>query len=152
MGLAYRVDGSNTVNAAAVKDFLSIKAASNQRLKIRSIHIGHDSAVSAQGVRWQILIFASGATDVTGSVFTPVPVDQGNTRTALSSAKDTVTGNASGTNKKVAEYGFDILSPLNKTFAPGEEIYFENGQILVVRKQIGADASGNWAVGVVYEE
>jgi hypothetical protein len=152
MGLAYRVDGSGTTNAAAVKDFLSVKAAANQRIKIRSIHIGHDSAVSAQGVRFQLLVFASGQTDVTGSAFTPVAMDQGNTRTAKATAKDTVTVNASGTNKKVGEFAFDILSPVNKTYAPGEEITVEDGEFLVVRKQVGADATGNWAVGVVVEE
>lgn len=152
MGLGYRVDGSATVNAAAPKDFLSIKAAANQRLKLRSLHIGHDSAVAAQGVRFQVLVFASGQTDVTGAGFTPVALDQGNTRAALSTAKDTVTVQASGTSKKVAEFAFDILSPKDKTWAPGEEIYWESGQFLVVRKIVGADATGIWAVGANYEE
>lgn len=149
---AYVVSGAATVNATAPKDFLSILSKANQRLKVRSIHIGHDSAVAAQGVRFQVLIFAAGATDVTGAAFTPVPVDQGDTRAALSTAKDTVTANASGTSKKVWERAFDILSAMTYTFPLDDEIEWENGQLLVVRKQVGAEASGNYAIDVVYEE
>jgi hypothetical protein len=150
----YQVQGSLTVNAAATKDFLSIKAAANQRLVLRSLHFGHDAAVSAQGVAFQVLIFASGQTDVTGTAFTPIALDQGDSRAALSSAKATVTANASGTNKVVWEVGFDILSPYNKTWqkdAP-DEIAWENSQILVVRKITGADTTGTWRILANYEE
>ena len=151
-GHSYVISGVATANAAAPKDFLSVKAAANQRVKVRSIHFGHDGAVAAQGVRWQLLIFASGQTDVTSSAFTPVAVDQGDTRTAKCTAKDTVTVQASGTSKKVFERAFDILSSLTYTFPPGAEPLLEDGQFIVPRKIVGADATGNWAVDIVVEE
>ena len=153
----YQVQGSLTVNAAATKDYLSIKAAANQRLILRSLHIGHDSAVSAQGVAFQLIVFSSGATDVTGGAFTPIALDQGDTRPALSSSKSTVTANAAnggGSSKVVWEVGFDILSPYNKVWQKdaSDEIAWENGMFLVVRKIIGADATGLWRIVPNYEE
>ena len=75
MGHAYVVSGNLTSNAAATKDFLSIKSASNQILKLRGITLGNDAATAAQGVRWQLVVISSAATDVTGTAFTALPQD-----------------------------------------------------------------------------
>lgn len=146
MGNLYIVRGSLTAGAAATRDFLSVTTQSKQRVSIREVHFGNEAAVAAQGVRWQLVTLSA---DVTGSAFTPTPQDQDNAKASYASAKSTVTANGT-VDKVLDEYGFDILIPFTKRYPTGA-IVVGNGQIVALRKIIGADTT-IWAANLVFEE
>jgi hypothetical protein len=143
----YTIRGSGTTGAAAVKDYLSFSNVANQRCAIIGVTFGNQSATSAQGVAWQLVVAQTGPT---ASAFVPQPVDTGNARAALAVGSAVVTVNSSGTVTILEEFAFDIVGSYTKWYPPGKELWidgtaFSSGTNYTVRKAVGADTS-TWSI------
>ena len=145
----YRVDGLATAGHAAPWSFLTIIPGTGNIIRIVRVQIGCQGANALGPVEWQLLTISA---DITGSAFTPVPVDQYTNKASTATAKNTTTVDSGSASKVLDVFDFQLVT--NKDvhyYIEAEQPKVSGSTVLALRKTSGADTFV-WGASVYFAE